>query len=926
MEISKKHLSILLKRYPDAPRIVKEICEFDLESIDTNNNLDLSLQGSMEVASELEIYLSEISPFSSIVGDIYTTLRDGLIFIYKRKINNILLKHKGYIENLSDIAMSLATQSVRHISDDVRQLCFFISKLKDKKLLNLNSWCDVFNEFTTLKSKIEINDIHINKLLSEFTCRIGDDRLIIQKEFNIDSFLIKKIEISLGDFHDVGKGIIRVFFNNRSLVYKTRGAENEILIKRIRDDLLKNEKNIQIGIPSFIHCGDYSWHEYIVFSNPKNESIAIKYYKNIGASLAFFHILNGSDLHFENIICVEDIPYFIDLECVFSGYVNEDILSGTVLNTLIIPSLSGSLTDRLICGMGEKELDDECIKRRWLDMDEEMNVKIIEKSVKISGIFNRPSHDKFKISKDYLCDAIFQGFDSIIEIIKEKPSIYNTIKIESQIRSRIILRPTRFYYDILFTSNHPVYASNPILRDCFIACALYSDKFNNSIMKYEYSTIREGRIPIFHMNVFNGCCYNSSGEQFVIDDKISSLKDLKNKIYRTINLEEESFFQRELIHKSLYVLFPSIDKPQKVINDIDAITEFMSESSINYKGRDVFLNLKKDIHGARGISLMKGDLYSGMGGATFLQICNFISNPNLYNENKLIRLYETTRKISLTRGIGCFEESGSLLYIEYLFFKYIKNDNNQSEFNRVLNVILNIIKKQDDKPVDIINGMAGILIVCCRMYELSRSKLCIIAIKYLTRTIIEKSVLVGSECVTWSNGWAGFSHGNSGIAYSLLLANNVLRNPVVDNLIICALRYEVSLKIDTGWRKGVDAYEIGKDSNSWCHGAPGIYLSRKAMLDEMLYEQNEIKEIAINDIEYYIETRNRREKNNHNSLCHGCYGNAIIDPDQYGRFFDPTIYDVMEDKSLMHGYTGAVYVNLFYSNAEGKIPNLLILK
>ncbi|MCW2256344.1 lantibiotic modifying enzyme [Providencia alcalifaciens] len=400
---------------------------------------------------------------------------------------------------------------------------------------------------------------------------------------------------------------------------------------------------------------------------------------------------------------------------------------------------------------------------------------------------------------------------------------------------------------------------------------------------------------------------------------------LKN--YRITNQEDEVKLQKELINVSLQIIFPQIIDNNKQDSHINSIIDFMSLTSCNYKKKDIYLNLKRERSGSRSISLMKNDLYSGFAGATFLQVCNLISDPKNDNEIKLENLYKTNLSIDSNSSFGCFDSIGSILYIEYLILKNTSGMIEPSIFFKHLFEIITIIKNQDAPESDIISGISGVIIVCCRMHALSPSKNTEYAIRFLTKKLLSQMTKKSENTITWGRGWPGFSHGNSGVTYALALANNVLNDHHIDSIIIKSLRYEETFKIESGWN-GVDAYDTNLDFNSWCHGAIGIYMSRKAMLNEMKCKNSEIKDILLSDVQHYQETQQNREINSHESLCHGIYGNAIIDPDRYGTHFEVDIskYNPSEEKSLMLSSVGAIYTNLFFQHREKNIPNLLILE
>lgn len=323
---------------------------------------------------------------------------------------------------------------------------------------------------------------------------------------------------------------------------------------------------------------------------------------------------------------------------------------------------------------------------------------------------------------------------------------------------------------------------------------------------------------------------------------------------------------------------------------------------------------------------MRGDVYNGLGGALFLQICDLISEPTTAKEDKLKKLYKIIPDTDPGGYLGCFDSSkGSMLYNEYLLIRHAPGIIDSAVFvNRLFNIIHTVIN-QSNVNCDILAGIAGILIVSCRMHAVYPCRKTELTIKILTNKILTCANHHAENRVTWGRGWTGFSHGNAGTVYALTLANTIFHDKEIDKVIIKALRYENAFHISSGWND-ISTYNTGNDFNAWCHGATGIYMSRIAMQKEMNSNNAEIKDIIRADIAHYNVTQQNRPPNTHLSLCHGIFGNAMIDPDRYGTHFDTSELNLnaLEEKSLMLDKIGAIYANFYFSHDN--IPNLLLLE
>lgn len=393
-----------------------------------------------------------------------------------------------------------------------------------------------------------------------------------------------------------------------------------------------------------------------------------------------------------------------------------------------------------------------------------------------------------------------------------------------------------------------------------------------------------------------------------------------------IKTDEKIALQQKLNTRSPGKLYPVMKPVNSRVNSIDKLVDFMAGGAIHYQKNAVNMNIRSAANDASVTSKIDNNIAYGLSGSVFMQLCNVIINRTALKERKLLSLYSSAKQYNIDNSFSSYNMNGSLLYLEYLFHKNLIGWFDLAAFNKRLYSILNLIRKKD-APVDVISGMAGTLIVCSRMYLLCPNKMYESAVRYLASSIVQRALHVDKDCVTWSKKWTGFAYGNSGIAYALLLANNILNSKEINAIVIKALKYEQLFKIHNGW-KSTGIYHRKDDLNAWCHGATGIYLARKTMLEENYFASSELPDILYADIEHYINSKKHRAINIQPSLCHGVWGNAMIDPQSYGEYLkeEPLAFSATEDKSLMHGAPGAFYAHLFIHYRRGEIPNLLLLK
>lgn len=918
MNTPRKSSDILLNRYPDAHHITHMVS--GPETVKENSKRqDVSLADSFfsELLTSLPQYAAN--------KNLFVLLRSAAERVFSNSIIMLLADYEHLVFQKDMLAKSLRQQCLHSLPDEIRQLCFLASKLNQSTAHRFVNWQEIFARFPLIEQKLTLHAHHMLTVLRDLLSKLDKDKELLTSTFNIRTFAIRNIQISLGDFHQLGKSVVRIDFGANAIIYKPRSADNEAFTLALLDFINAEIMHLRIGIPAFINRNEYSWHEFVTFQNPDNAQDVLDYYRNIGAAVLFFHLINGSDFHHENIICVNNTPYFVDLEMILSRPQPRGFFTDSILNTIIIPTLAGSPIDKYVCGIGIPDIEGGFIHTNRVSIDEKMNIQSEIVPTRIKSYSNIPVISDPAVTHKALVDAIKDGFDCMCQLIKQNQQLVPFIKTFTSLKGRVIFRSSRSYYEMMQLAKQPAYAAELEARNIFLSCILYEETKALDVIQYEHKAVSEGRIPVFYMNMLSGKYYTADGTELNINDS-HSFKNYMTKVYRMINSDEENVLQKSLLNISLDSLYPERSVIHKKQEFIEKTVDFMAGKEVTYKKKDLILNVKKDVNGANIITTMESDIYNGLSGAAFMQLCNIILNRSAQKEKKLEALYLRANKYNTNETFGGFEMNGGLLYLEYLFHKNLISWFDVTNFNQRLLNIIKIIRTQDPH-VDIISGMAGILIICSRMYLLCPKQIYKSAIKFLATSIMQKAIYVEHDIVAWHKKWTGFAHGNSGIVYALLLANNILKNKEINQLAIRALKYEQTFKIPDGW-KGVDVHDREEDFNAWCHGATGIYLSRVAMLDENYIEDNELIDILYSDIEHYMETKAERGINLHPSLCHGAYGNAMIDPLSYGEYLhvDYSAYTPSEDKSLMHGRPGALYADLFINNSNKGIPNLLLLK
>ena len=229
---------------------------------------------------------------------------------------------------------------------------------------------------------------------------------------------------------------------------------------------------------------------------------------------------------------------------------------------------------------------------------------------------------------------------------------------------------------------------------------------------------------------------------------------------------------------------------------------------------------------------------------------------------------------------------------------------------------------KEDSQLDYLSGNAGAIVVAVMLYKETGN------LKYYEIAAdMEKDLWKKGQETGNGYGWrlkgtdrplAGMSHGNSGLMMAYAMLYECDHKVEYADKIQLLLKYEDSLYSEKAgnWK---DLRESSGESfmNAWCHGAPGILLSRMK-LEELFPEDMQIKKDRLNaaDSLFYGEQDEKI------CLCHGMSGNLLIMKKylrKYGNKKMKEQYEALCDCLLFQldhpaKISGTEYLNLAFMN------------
>ena len=530
---------------------------------------------------------------------------------------------------------------------------------------------------------------------------------------------------------------------------------------------------------------------------------------------------------------------------------------------------------------------------------------------------------------------------------------------------RIIFKNTSTYNVILNTSSNSLYFRNKQKLHNLLDLLKKDNNntlINKKIFNSEVHDLCNGDVPFFYKKSNGNSVFNSEHDEVFSSSIFKSIDFYRKKMIKVS--KEDIDFQIKLIKISMAKPIKNWDLGGKdhytseklshinssnnqIINEANRILNQIIDDGVQKNNFINWYNVSVDLNntwvispcnyylfnGLTGILLVFALAYEITGRINYKQILNKGLNELLIFENKNIN-----NNISVFNGIGSF------LY--FYFYLYLLT--NKKCYLIKTKRYIEIIDKRLDKSskLDLIDGVAGILTVLCNIKKKKNSLVPITLIKKCANLILDR--WDSEEC--WSSDIIpdqhlnGMSHGLSGITYALFLANIYLKDTNINNKILTAINLENQSINNNNW---IDLRNIENrkkkgfpDPIHWCHGAPGIGLSRIVINHKL--NNNILK----NNIKMAKEKTLLDGFGGSDCLCHGNLGNIDLFITDYIINKNKTSLNIARKivtnlcrnqkgwicgipqhtrvDNLMTGTAGIVY-ELFRTVYPEKIPSILLL-
>lgn len=752
-------------------------------------------------------------------------------------------------------------------TDKYQQYKYFIQNFYEGKKI----YKDFFKEYPLLLERILIfihNELLFIKWLSE---KLLDDKEMLLNcfEFNIEHLVET---VSVGDIHNQSKRtLILKDSEGKKIIFKPVPFKNSNIYHSLIENYNHHLEGVNIYNPKIVDREGYGYVEFISDTECSNVEDIQKYYYQTGVVLFISFMLNGNDLHNENIIASESSPIIIDFETLagnieFNENISfgDSILKKSVMNSRMLPvrfSKENAINDFSGIGVLMKK------REKVISLRNEFTSQITETiQYKLSDDLTShlPKVNGEIFTFDNYKEDILSGFkDAYIFALKNKENILSIIqRTANDFYYRKVYRNTATYKSLLERMNAPDLMKSKEYTKQYLLGLLRKDQHGNFSIEHLESEIQqliEGAIPYFlkhnlikdENNVLDITrkIQMLTYSDFLLQIKLMSISLLSNEEKIILNQDNLVGIHKFNIKR---VNYQSIkQKVEQTILD----SMYVSDSD-----EANFIALKVNWQGHLEVNTLNSGIYDGSLGLA-LTLNNNMNKEyiNSIEQQSIVNiLYQNYNNVGYINGISSF--------ITY----HLSNPKSTNINIRFLLNILSDIEKRiinneyKEYVYDYIGGTAGLIVAISALYsKYPKYKKLIKIIERLGDYLIE-NIKEESGFSYWhsyghlklEDSIKGLAHGTTGYLLALVILKNVLETNKYD--------FWIS-KLKNDEKRAIDLY---KYTNSWCKGYVGLGMSRLKMSSYQEEKGPILEELNLYK-DYVIEGLGTEVDYN---LCHGLMG------------------------------------------------------
>lgn len=728
----------------------------------------------------------------------------------------------------------------------------------------------------------------------EFLHRLRADAPTLAATLHSGAPLGRLVEVQeTGDPHRDGRRVlVATFDSGLRLVYKPRPVAVEARFQHLLAWL--NDRGADLHTFTVLPRGEYGWAAYVDTRAPATPAGQRRYAHRFGALLALLQAIGATDCHQENVVAHGEHPVLIDLETVFTPAVARstsarggDAIADSVLAVGLLPradEAAGPVGDGCSCSAWQDEGTDEmrlCAPGHHHDEPGRQDPATAGAAIDVAAHLPR----------------VVQGFESMTHLLAavrdDLLAPHGPLTAFAADEIRVVLRPTRTYLRLRDAALH-----TDALQDGLDTERLYDWLWSGvadlpllaATVASERADLARRDVPMFTTRVDSRDLWSSRGQRLPGLLARSGLDEARRRLARLGPADLAR--QRWLIEAAFAARVDGTDAPHARVRwRLADLAPALTPAPAAYLAAaaevaDVVAGLA--CPGAEptwfGLTPSAADpgrwaptplgphLYDGIAGvALFLAHAGRLTGERRFTDLAGRAAAGLAARVLDQRipgdRIGAFTGWSGLLYT----FGHLGALWRTDRYAPVVDVALARIVglAAGEQALDLVDGYAGaVLAVSGAGLDPDRVEPALRAAAGRLRAAAEHYPHPARGAAGDLLG--GLSHGSAGIAAALARAGQVTGDPAYTDAAARVLAYDRSL-FRPELANWADLRRPGQSTVTWCHGAPGVGLSRLLLRDALGPDEALDAEIGT-----AVRTTLATGFGRNHSLCHGDLGNLDL--------------------------------------------------
>ncbi|MEV4615518.1 type 2 lanthipeptide synthetase LanM family protein [Kitasatospora sp. NPDC049258] len=320
------------------------------------------------------------------------------------------------------------------------------------------------------------------------------------------------VDRTAGDPHRRGRRVAVLRFADGSrVVYKPRPLAADRHFGELVDRFNTRPGTPGLRTPALLTRPDYGWSEFIEARPCASPAELDRFYRRQGALLALAHLLDLTDLHYENLIACADQPVLVDLETLFHPPSPEDptaddpagrALEASVQRIGLLPQLIlGDEAALDLSGLGGGTTQPSPVDTVGWEAAGTDRMRLVRRPGAIRGGANRPRLGSADAEPAAHAEALVAGFRvGYRTLLADRQELTALLHRFTDDEVRVVTRATQVYATVLTESTHPDALRTPADREGLLRL-LGTDAVDDQgwpgLLDHEVAELSDGDVPVF---------------------------------------------------------------------------------------------------------------------------------------------------------------------------------------------------------------------------------------------------------------------------------------------------------------------------------------------------------------------------------------------------------------------------------------------